>query len=451
MKKLLLLIVIAGIIGGGVYWFWRIKYQAVGGAEQEPLTVKVERGKIQVFIEATGRVSPNQEVEIKCKASGEVVMLPLDVSDPVKKGDLLVQLDRTDEERSVQRAEVALNVSQAKLNQAKLNFIIAEKDLASERARAKAALKSAETRHEETKARFERTKQLLEKKMVSQESVEIAKTSAEQAEAELENARVRIKDLETGKFRLDLLKESINIAQAQAVLDQISLDDLKQRLDDTRITAPIDGIIAEQNVQVGQIIASGVSNIGGGTTVMTLVDLSRVYVLVSVDESDIGIIEAGQPARITMDAYPDISFRGEVVRVATKGVTVSNVVTFEVKVEVKGKHRQWLKPEMTANVDITVVDKDDVLLLPVQAVARQRREQFVTLKLDDEQTERRLVDIGSNDGLNIEIKSGVVEGDEVVMPDMEGQGRWRQDASGSQNNPRSERMRTRMMSGGARR
>ena len=212
--------------------------------------------------------------------------------------------------------------------------------------------------------------------------------------------------------------------------------------------APLDGVVAEQNVQVGQIIASGINNVGGGTTVMKLADLSHIYVLVSVDESDIGRIEVGQQAQITVDAHPNAVFPGQVVRVAIKGTIESNVVTFEVKVEVSGLNQQLLKPEMTANVEIVAVEKDGVLLVPVAALERRRHENFVTVRKEDGTTQQRAVQTGASDGEFMEITSGLAEGEEVLIPDEIAQGRWQSDKNKKGENVRNDVRRMRMMGGG---
>ena len=192
---------------------------------------------------------------------------------------------------------------------------------------------------------------------------------------------------------------------------------------------------------------------GGGTSVLTLADLRRIYVLVSVDESDIGRVRVGQPATITVDAYPDRQLRGEVVRVATKGEVTSNVVTFEVKVEVTSRQRHLLKPEMTANVAVVTVDKTDSLLLPVSAVQRRGPRSAVLVANTSGESETRPVTVGESDGERIEILEGVQEGDRIVLPDKAGAGRWRRedDGNAARNERRAERMRGRMMGGGRRR
>jgi len=451
MKKIALILVVLILAGLAGWKFWPRRAVAKGQSadpNQADLAV-VKRASIRVLVESTGSVVANEEVQIKCKASGEVIKLPLDVSDVVKKGDLLLQLDPQDEERSVKRAEVNLAMSQAKLAQAALALEITRRNLATERRRAEAALPSAEAKAGEAEAKLRRTEQLLQKKMASPEDYEAARTASAQAQADLESARARIEDLKTQEVSIKTREQDVRIAEAQVASDNLSLSDAQQRLSDTTVVSPIDGVVAERNVQVGTIIASGINNVGGGTTVMTLVDLSHVYVLASVDESDIGRIQPGQPVRITVDAYPDVTFPGEVVRVATKGVEKSNVVTFEVKIEVKGRQRNLLKPQMTANVSIVAVERNDVLVVPVAAVGRRRAERYVMVPGDNGTATERVVQVGASDGEVMEITDGLAEGDTVMVNKGGAGGRWRAgDDQSRRDAMRREGMRMRMMGGG---
>lgn len=382
---------------------------------------------LKVVVDATGRVVPEREVEIKCKASGEVTKLPLEISQPVKKGDLLVQLDPADEERAVKREKAALSMSRAKVAQARLNLSIAERDYTSEKTRAKSAEKAAEASAQEAAAKLARASTLLDKKMASQEELEVAKSANAAAQAEWQSAQARVLDLESKKAEIESRRQEITMAEGQAEADQLTLSDAEQRLSDTTVLAPIDGVVSSKNVQIGQIIASGINNVGGGTTVLTIADLTHIYVLVSVDESDIGRVAAGQPAKITVDAYPEETFKGEVVLVATKGVSVSNVVTFEVKVEVSGDNRTLLKPEMTANVSIVTKDKLDSLLVPVTALERKKGLSWLTVLGKDGKANRRLVTIGDSNSEFVEILKGVEVGETVVLAPEGGQSRWQSD------------------------
>ena len=178
-------------------------------------------------------------------------------------------------------------------------------------------------------------------------------------------------------------------------------------------------------MQKGQIISSGISNVGGGTTVLTLSDLSRIFVLASVDESDIGKVLVGLPVDVTADAYPGKQFTGKVERIAPKGVNTSNVVTFEVKIEVLGKGKALLKPEMTANVEILVAQKDDALIVPAEAVSRKGRQQIAVVANDDGTTEERPVKTGISDGARLEITEGLKEHETVLVREAEAESKWR--------------------------
>ncbi len=455
MKKwLVVLILFLLAAGGGAWWFFGRTGDAVesGEASAPPETVEAVYGKLYVVVEATGRVVPEEEVAIKCKASGEVVTLPVDVSDRIEKGQLLLQLDPEEEERNVRRAEVSLAVSEARLAQQRLDLKIAERDLESERLRAEAALASAEAARREASAKLERIRQLRGKEMASQEELDSAESAMASADAGLENARARVADLASAALRIEALRQDIAIAEAQVETDRLSLSDARQRLEDTTILAPMGGVVTSREVQIGQIIASAINNVGGGTTVLTLADLSRRYVLVSVDESDIGRIETGQRAAITVDAYPERAFRGAVVRVAAKGTVSSNVVTFEVKVEVTGPGQDLLKPEMTANVEIVVADRDEALLVPVTAVTRRRGKSLVTIQNPDGTTEERPVTAGMSDGDSIEILEGLEAGTTIVLGDAAASGRWRAESeaarAAARNQRRADRVRARMAGGG---
>lgn len=424
MKKWLILIVIVALAAGGAYYYGA--YRANGKSDAPaPVTAKVERGSIRLAVASPGRIVSNLDVDIKCKASGEVLSLPFDVSDTVKKGDLLVELDPVDEQRVVRKAEVDLEAAEARLRIARENLAVAERTLLTDQQRAKAALEAAQVHAADARAKADRMKQLLAKKLCSQEECDTAQTAATQADADLTVAKIRLDELKTQERALELKRQEVKSAQAVVDSDKIALDIARDRLTDTKVMAPIDGVVAARNVQIGQIIASGVSNVGGGTTVMTLSDLSRLFVLASVDESDIGKVALDQAATVTVDAYPGRRFQGKVVRIATKGVNLSNVVTFEVKLEVTGKEKSLLKPEMTADVEILAAEKSGVLLVPSEAVLRKAGgKQVVTVVKDGAENEEVVVETGISDGTKTEIARGLSDGQTVLVHKGGADGKW---------------------------
>jgi len=428
MKKLLIFFTLSAMLITGGY-FWARKGMSVKTETPQWSTARVEKGPIRAAVSCTGQVVSNLDVEIKCKASGEVIKLPYDISDQVKKGALLVELDPVDEKRKVRQAKISLASSQARFMQSKVNLRIAQNGLVIERKNAETALKAAKASAKDSSAKAERMKKLFERKIASQQDKETAETVAIQVEADLENARARIEQLAIKEHELENKRQDVKLAKAQIETNKINLSLAQQRLKDTKVFAPIDGVVSERNVQSGQIISSGISNVGGGTSVMLLSDLSHLFILASVDESDIGKVALEQKVIITADAFPGKHFFGKIERIATKGVNVSNVVTFEVKIEVQGKNKLLLKPEMTANVEIIVAEKEGVLLVPSEAVLQEKGGHLVRLKKDDGSLEERPVQVGITDGVVIEIISGLHQGDTVVYRKGEARSRWRTDQS----------------------
>ena len=334
-----------------------------------------------------------------------------------------MEIDPVDEVRMTAQAQATVDASTARLEIAQTNLVIAERDLETERMRAQASIKSAEANAKDARAKAQRMKELLAKKLTSPEETETADTTAAKLEVEFELAKIRLEELKTQEKALKLKVQEIELAKSNVKSDQLKLDVQTKRWEDTKVSAPISGVVATRDVQIGQIISSGISNVGGGTTTMILSDLSRIFVLASVDESSIGEVKVGQEASITADAFSSRTFEGKVVRIATQGVNLNNVVTFEVKIEVVGKHKALLKPEMTANVAIIIAQKDDVLLVPAEAVVRKAREHFVEVS-NGEAKEERKVKTGLSDLTSTEIVSGLSEGDVVVIRKESAETRW---------------------------
>ncbi len=423
------IILILGVMIITVGYFWLRNSKGVETETQEWSKALVEKGPIRFTVPSTGRVVSNLDVEIKCKASGEVINLLFDISDQVKKGDLLVELDPVDEQRKVKQGKIALTSSQARLKQSKVELQIAKKGLAIERKSVESVLKSAKASAIDARAKAERRKHLFEKKLTSQESKESMEIAAIQAEVDLENAKIRMEELALKEKELEINRQNVRLAEAQVETDIINLSLAEQRLQDTKVFSPIDGVVSERNVQTGQIISSGISNVGGGTVAMVISDLSRMFIIASVDESDIGKVELSQNVIITADAFLGKRFSGKIERIGIKGVNVSNVVTFEVKIELIGANKSLLKPEMTTNIEIIVAEKEEALLVPSEAVLNKDDQDFVRVMIDNGSVKERPVQVGISDGVLTEITGGLNKGDLVVYRPEEAKSRWRTDQS----------------------
>jgi HlyD family secretion protein len=429
MKLLAILIAIVAVAAGGTV-YWQRSQQTAAIDPTADGTDTVRRGEIVQSVDSTGTVASNNDVQIKCQASGAIIQLgpkdrtkQFDVSDTVKKGDLLIQIDPVDEKRAFDEAQAQLAISQAKLEEARLNLVIARQQLDQARTTAYANLASAQAAVADDDAKAQRRKVLLEKKLGTQEDYDTAVDAAAQAHAALANAKVAIEQLATQEVMVSTKEQDVNLAAAQLQSDQVALDEAKQQLGYCTILAPMDGVITTLSIEKGTIISSATSVVGGSAA-MVLSDLSHIFILADVDESEIGSVADGQDVDITADAFPGKHFAGKVFRIATQGVNTSNVVTFEVKIEVTSKNKSLLLPNMTTNVSIIQQRKENALLVPISAVIRKERQEIVQVQQKDGTTEDRPVKIGISDGTNDEILSGVAEGETVVLHKGAGDSRW---------------------------
>ena len=426
MKKWIILAVVLVAAAGAAWFFWIRNTSAQQQDAAKPTTGKVSKGAIRQTVACSGKIVSNLDVDIKCKASGEIIKLPFDISDKVKPGELLMELDPVDETRSLHQAELEYQASQSKLATSQQNLLIAQQTLETDRSRAESALKSAQVQATDNRAKADRMKQLKDKGLASQEDYDTAETVAVTAAVDLENAQVKMKELKTQEDALELKKQDVTLAKTAVEQDKVAVDIAQDRLTDTKVMSPltVEAVVSDRQVQIGQIISSGVSNVGGGTTVMTISDLSRIFVVASVDESDIGKVALKQPAVVTADAFPGTKFRGNVDRIATRGVNVSNVVTFEVRIEITGEGKELLKPAMTANVEIVIGKKDDAILVPVEAVAKNNGKSLVSVVDDAGKTADREVTTGLNDGTKMEIVSGLTGDETIVLIRTDSSSKW---------------------------
>ena len=418
---------ILAVAGGAgyFYYFGRVAAKPVAD-DVKRRTQKVEEGNIDLKVSTTGRVISLLDVEIKSKASGQITNLPFDVSEVVTSGALLAELDPVDELRNVTLKEVALAQTQAKLAQSKENLSIASSDLETQTSSAQAELVAARIKSADAEARLLRASNLFSKSLVSKEDLDAAQAVAATAANSMRQAEIKIKETATLPMSIAMRRQDVKLAEAEVKRAQVDLDNQRQRLRETRIFAPLNAVVTERTVQVGQIIASGISNVGGGTTLMKLSDLSRIFTNASVDESDIGKIKVGQRAVITADAFIGKRFFGRVVRVATKGVNSNNVVTFEVKIEIEGEGKVLLKPEMTTNIEIQADRREGVLTLPNEYVQVGRRGSHFVEVMDGDKSTSVTIETGLTDGVYTEILDGLTTGQEVAVP-LAVQSRWAKD------------------------
>jgi HlyD family secretion protein len=446
MKKIILLVVLVVVVGGGLGVWWGVHKVRALLKTEENKTAVVDRGPVRQVVTATGSIVPNYEVDIKSKASGIVITVPYDVSDVVKKDALVLELDPIDEKRRVEAAEAALTAAKCRLSSAQQTLEISERTLVTDKEQAEVTLRKAEINAKDARAKAQRSKTLMEKGLESPEAAETAETAALQAEAAVDDAKNAIKALETRPITIESIRNDVKLAETAVKTATTDLEDAQQRFDETKVKAPIDGVVTARGVQVGSIVSSGITNVGGGSSIMTLSDLSRLFVQAPVNEADIGRVRHDQKVVIQCDAFPDKKFEGRIDRIAAKGATQQSVVFFGVKIEVLGEGKELLKPQMTADVEIVVAEREKVLRVPSEAVLTKKKGQrYVLLPANGAATAsapatttaaasapasstgtapatakapttiERMVKVGADDGEFCEILSGLAEGEKVVL------------------------------------
>jgi HlyD family secretion protein len=217
--------------------------------------------------------------------------------------------------------------------------------------------------------------------------------------------------------QIDVDRAKLHQAEAQVAQNEASLQSLEEQLSYTTLTAPIDGEVLSRDVEVGDAVSSILVLGSGATLVMTLGDTSEVYVKGKVDESDIGKVYLGQPARIRVETFKDKTFTGHVTKISPMGVEKDNVTTFEVRVSINNPGGE-LKAEMTANAEIILDEHHNVLMIPEGAIMYDKDKKAsvdIPVPSAKDGMKKIAVNIGISNGVKTEVLSGLKEGDQVVL------------------------------------
>jgi HlyD family secretion protein len=366
-----------------------------GGTKIDPSKLgKAERGDLAKSVVATGKIEPITKVEIKSKASGIVKRLLVDANDRVKHGQILAELDR-------EEIEAAVGSAEAQLLSAEANLRAAEADLKRTEVDAEAPdvplLKRA----------FDRAVQMQKEGVVS----DAARDDAQKAYELAVNKR------DVSRAQLIVAKAKVAQAEADVQRQRATVVQLKEQLSYTTITAPIDGIILSRDVEMGDAISSILVMGSAATLVMTLGDTTEVYVKGKVDESDIGKVYLGQPARIKVESFKDKTFTGKVTKISPMGTEKDNVTTFEVRVSINNPGGE-LKANMTANAEIILDEHKQVLQIPEGALIYDKDKKAYVEIPDPKGKDGKKkipVQVGISNGAKAEILSGLKENDQVVL------------------------------------
>ena len=355
---------------------------------------KVEKGDLAKSVVATGKIEPITKVEIKSKASGIVKKLYVEYGDKVKKGQVLADLDKEEIQARVAQARAQLEASSASLNGTRADL---------ERAKVDAEGPDVPL----LKRAYVRAQGMAKDGVVSESALDDAQ----------KNYELALNKQNVAKAQVQVLQAKVGQAQAQVAQDRANLKQLEEQLGYTTIESPIDGIILSRDVEVGDAVSSILVLGSSATLVMTLGDTSEVYVKGKVDESDIGKVYLGQPARIKVESYKDKTFTGKVTKISPMGVEKDNVTTFEVRASINNPEGV-LKANMTANAEIILEEHKNVLQIPEGAILYDK-DKKASVEVPDpkgKEGKRKLaVNIGISNGAKTELLGGLKEGDQVVL------------------------------------
>jgi HlyD family secretion protein len=354
----------------------------------------VEKGDLARVVVATGKIQPLSKAEIKSKASGIVKKIYVDYGDRVKAGQVLAELDKVQLEAAVRAARANMEAAEAALlsSQATLE-------------RNKVDAEGPDVPF--LKLNMDRAQQMLKDGVMSKSVVEDAE----------KNYQLALNKQMSAQRNLAVSKAEISKAQAQAAQAKAALDNADEDLRNSTIISPIDGLVLSRDVNVGDAVSSILILGSQATPIMTLGDVSEVYVQGKVDEADIGKVYLNQPARIVVESFKDKKFEGKVTKISPLGKEKDNVTTFEVRVSISNFSGE-LKANMSANAEILLEEKKSVLMAPEAAMIydKDRNAQVEIPDAKGPNGKKKVsVKLGISNGVKTEILAGLNEKQQVVL------------------------------------
>ncbi len=404
MKKWLIVLIVAAVIGG-VWYYFRTWYRYTPIWFQ-PTWGEVTRGDIAVPITAAGLIEPHQRFEIKSKASGEVIERPVDEGRLVKQGDTLLVLKKDDEQRRYNSAKAELDRARALLAQAKVAVERAQANIAA----ADADIEKLQAQLGSHEFEYAYQKELRTRGDASERELVLIKAQFESTQAMLKSAHAQAAGarcaLEDATHQVELQEAAVDVATQ-------NLGDAKERLDDTTLLSRHDAIVTDVRVQTGEMILSGTTSLTGGTVVMYLADVSKKKVVARVDESDYGRVlrispvdalpempglrqaaaeaAAEMAARsghvtLTVDAFPEEKFSGLIERVEPQGKLSqgSAIIQYDVHVVIDDPDAHKLPLGAQAQVEFTVESAKAALRVPADAVKSNQSQRGVWVEAKPE-------------------------------------------------------------------
>jgi HlyD family secretion protein len=378
---------------GGIFWVWSAMNRPATIAPER--IIRVERGDIARSVVAIGQIEPLSKVEVKSKANGIIQALLVDVGDSVTEGQVLAELDKENLQAQVREAQATLDAEAANLQVA----------MATE---AKARIEAANPELTFARRDHERVQALFAQRIASQQALDDA-----QRQFEMAQNRQALLGAAADSAAALVLQARARVAAAQAALDRA-----QENLRYATLRSPVNGVVLTRNTELGDAVSS-ILNLGSAATlILTLGDMSSVYVKGEVDEADVGKIQVGLTARTKVESFPGESFAGTVTRIAPIGREANNVTTFEVRVSIANPQGK-LRANMSANAEVVLEEHTKVLLIPESAILYDGDRRAAVQRRDPAtKAGFRKVPIrtGISNGQRTEVLEGLAEGDALVLP-----------------------------------
>jgi len=395
---------------------------------------KVEKRTIIEKVAATGKIFPETEIKITSDVSGEVVALNVEEGDSVKQGQLLARIDPDAFQSAVERGEASVNNAKAQVANSKASAQSAKAQIAQTAAQKDQII----AQYDNLKAIHERNKSLFADGVISQMDFDASKSNLDAVNANLKSADA---SLLTAQANFESSQQAIKAAEYTVKSQEASLRELKTNLKRTSLFAPTDGVVSLLSVEQGERVVGTIQM--SGTELMRIANMNIMEVQVEVNESDVLKVKLGDEVDIEVDAYQDRSFKGEVTQVANSAsnatgaavvLTSDQVTNFVVTIRMNPNSYKDLlgntfpfRPGMSASVDIYTRVEKDILTVPIQAVTIREDKDDKENQDDDEIDEivfiydgadtvrTQIVTTGIQDDDYIQIKSGLSDGEEIVI------------------------------------
>jgi HlyD family secretion protein/macrolide-specific efflux system membrane fusion protein len=396
MKRVIAVIVFLAVaVGVGLWW----KSSTADKKITVLATETVTRGTVRKVLEQTGIVKSQVGAIIKigARATGTIDKMMVKVGDPVKKDQLVAQIDSRELEAQATEARAKLAAAQAELNRVEqvypLRIKEARHDLALTRAR-------ADYLHNN----YLRQQKLADRNVISKDTIEDV-----YQQAEVETNQVSVKQSTLERLQREFTDEA---AKARAAVKQAeaSLAALDVRKSYTRIYSPISGVVSQVTAQEGETIVAGLQV----ANLITVLDPARLEMWTYVDETDIGQVHPGQPVEFRVDAYPGRVFKGTVDTIYPEPEIRDNIVYYRALVKINSEQATYLRPEMTTQVQIIVAVKDDVLDIPNNALKWVDGRQVVFVQDSDGKVRQVTPELGLAGVTHTEVLEGLTAGDKVA-------------------------------------